>query len=147
MEIYSKNFTDGINKEFSLPLFEGTLIQDHAEESRLLTESAIKADITKEIDNELFLKYALFENALVSNMQNMILPEAVNDRVESFIESQDSEYFEVFTKNAKKLKSEITESIISMAAIIGPKLFEESSDLKDSGCEKFAGISAAIYKK
>jgi len=143
-EIYSKNFTDAVNKDYSLPLFEGTLLDMYKSEARLLTEAAVKADMTSEMDTELFLKYALFENTLVQNCKRIILPEVLEERTDAFINQQDEEYFEVFTNNAKALKEEIQESIISMVSMIAPKLFEESTSLKNSGCEKFAGISRAL---
>ncbi len=142
--IYSKNFTDAVNKDYSLPLFEGTLLEVYKDEARLLTEAAIAAGVTGEVDNELFLKYALFENTLVQNCKNIILPEVLEERTDNFISQQDEEYFEVFTKNALSLKNEINENIISIVSMIAPKLFEESTGLKDSGVDKFAGISAAL---
>ena len=143
-EIYSKNFTDAVNKNFALPLFEGTLLQDHKAEAKLLTEAAVAADLTKEMNTELFLKYALFENALFENTYKMILPEALEERTSAFINAQDKEYFEVFDKNAKALLEVIQESTRTMVSMIAPKLFEESAGLKESGCAKFAGISAAL---
>lgn len=142
--IYTKNFTDAINKDFALPLFEGTLLQDNKTEAKLLTEAAVNAGLTSEIDTELFLKYALFENALFENAYKMILPEVLEERTNIFIESQDAEYFEIFTKNAGALVETIQESTRSLVAMVAPKLFEESAGLKDSGCLKFAGISAAL---
>ena len=142
--IYTKHFTDQVNKDFALPLMEGTLLESYNDEARLLTEAAIASELTKEIDTELFLKYALFENTLVQNSKHIILPEILEERTDSFIGQQDAEYFEVFTKNAAALKDTITESIISMTALIAPKLFEESTGLKESGVEKFAGISKAL---
>ena len=143
-EIYSKNFTDAVNKDFALPLFEGTLLEVYKPEARLLTEAAIAAGVTSEVDTELFLKYALFENTLVQNCKHIILPEVLEERTDAFINQQDAEYFEVFTKNAKVLKDEIQESIVAMVSMVAPKLFEESTGLKESGCEKFAGISRAL---
>ena len=96
------------------------------------------------IDNELFLKYALFENTLVQNCKKIILPTVLEERTDNFIGQQDAEYFEVFTKNALSLKNEITENIIQMVSMVAPKLFEESTGMKDSGVENFAGISAAL---
>lgn len=142
--IYSKHFTDQINAEYALPLMEGTLLDSHKDEARLLTEAAIAAGLTQEVDTELFLKYAIFENSIVQNSFKMILPEVLEERTDAFINQQDEEYFEVFTKNAKALKEEITESIIKMSAMTAPKLFEEATGLKDSGVKKFAGISKAL---
>lgn len=143
-EIYSKNFTDAITSQFSLPLFEGTLLQDHKDNARLLTEASIAANITKEIDNELFLKYALFENTLVQNTYNILIPEVIEERTNSFIATQDDEYFKIFDKNAKSLKETIYENVTVLVSMVAPKLFEESADLKDSGCKQFAGISRAV---
>jgi len=143
-EIYSKNFTDAINKDFALPLFEGTLLEMYSSEAKLLTEASIASGLSKEIDSELFLKYALFENTLVQNTFKLILPEVLEERTDSFITLQDEEYFEVFTKNARVLKEQIEESCQKMVSMIAPKLFEESTGIEDSGVEKFAGISAAI---
>lgn len=145
-EIYSKNFTDKVNKDFALPLFEGTLLEMYKPEARLLTEASIASGLSNEIDNELFLKYALFENTLVKNMRKIVIPEALEEKTQAFINTQDAEYFEVFTKNAKALDNTITESIINMVSMVAPKLFEESTGLKDSGVNKFAGISKALYK-
>ncbi len=113
-------------------------------EAKLLTEASIASGLSTEIDSELFLKYALFENTLVQNTFKLILPEVLEERTDSFIGLQDAEYFEVFTKNAASLKGQIEESCLKMVSMIAPKLFEESTGLKDSGVEKFAGISAAI---
>ena len=142
--IYSKNFTDAVNKDYALPLFEGTLLEAYKDEARLLTEASIAAGLTAEVDTELFLKYSLFENTLVQNCKKIILPTVLEERTDNFIGLQDAEYFDVFTRNAKALKGEITESIIAMVSLIAPKLFEESTGMTNSGVEKFAGISKAL---
>lgn len=144
MEIYSKNFTNNVNKDFALPLFEGTLLSNYKKEARLLTEASIQSGLSSEIDNELFLKYALFENTLFLNMRRIALPEVLEERTASFIAVQDDEYFEVFTKNARALDETITESVTNMVAMIAPKLFEESTGMVNSGVENFAGISKAL---
>jgi len=145
-EIYSKNFTQAINKDYAKPLFEGTLLFDHKKESKLLLESAITSDVIGDIDSELFLKYALFENALVANCTKIIFPETLLERTENYINNQDAEYFEIFTKNAKGLKETITESIEVMVSMIGPKLFQESTGIELESITKYAGISKIINK-
>lgn len=142
--IYSKNFTDSVNRDYALPLFEGTLLDMYKSEARLLTEASIAAGLTGEVDTELFLKYALFENTLVQNCKHIILPTVLEERTDNFIDQQDAEYFDVFTKNAKALKGEITENVIALVSMVAPKLFEESTGMTDSGVEKFAGISKAL---
>jgi hypothetical protein len=144
MEIYSKNFTNSVNKDFALPLFEGTLLADYKSEARILTEASIQSGLSSEINNELFLKYALFENTLFTNMRRIALPKILEERTASFIAVQDAEYFDVFTKNAKALDDTITESVTNMVAMLAPKLFEESTGLTDSGVKNFAGISKAL---
>lgn len=141
--IYVKQFTENVNADYSLPLFEGTLLEKYDGEARLLTEASLAAGVT-EIDNELFLKYSLFENTLVQNCFSLILPKVLEERTDHFIGQQDQEYFDVFTKNALALKNEITESIINMVSMIAPKMFEESAGIENSGVIKFAGISKAL---
>lgn len=145
-EIYSKNFTDSVNKDYGLPLFEGTLLTSYKAESKLLMESAVEAGVTDNLNSELFLKYSLFENTLVQNMNKIIFPETLEERTNNYIANQDEEYFEVFTKNARSLKETITESIISMVSTIAPKLFEESTGIELALVKPFAGISKALYK-
>lgn len=143
-EIYAKNFTEAMHNKFSLPLFEGTLLQDYKDKARLLTESVIASNLTADIDNELFIKYSLFENTLVENTFSIIIPQVIEEKLDLFIGQQDDEYFNIFEKNAQALKETIYENIQDMVSMIAPKLFEESAGLKDSGCEKFAGISKAL---
>lgn len=144
--IYSKNFTEAVNKDYAQPLFEGTLLQDYKNESKLLMESAVLAGVTEGLNSELFLKYALFENTLVKNCQKIIFPETLMERTENYIGLQDEEYFEVFTKNARTLNELITESIVSMVSAIAPKLFEESTGIDIKEVKIFAGISKALNK-
>mgnify|MGYP003572498275 CR=1 FL=1 len=144
-EIYSKNFTQSINKDFAQPLMEGTLLADYKDEAALLMESAIAADVTADMDSELYLKYSIFENTLHKNLEKIILPETLLERTENYIEAQDKEYFEVFTKNAGTLLGTIEESISAIVTMIAPKLFEESTGV--AGTANFAGISAILRQR
>ncbi len=142
MEIYSKNFTESINSEYGLPLLEGKLLEKYPSETRLLTEAAVASGLSKEMDTEKFLKYALFENTLVKNTFHLLVPKILEERADTFIKTQTPEYFEVFDKNALTLKNNIEESCIKLSSLIGPKLFEESTGVDN--CTIFAGISSAL---
>lgn len=144
INLYNKYLTENINKNYSLPLFEGTLLETHKKESRLLMESALASNLTASIDNELFLKYSLFENAMVNNCIKIILPDTLEERADLYIKNQTPEYFDIFSRNAKTLKNEILETTINIVSMIAPKLFEESAGLKNSGVQSFAGISRAL---
>jgi len=143
MSIYSKNLTESINKDFALPLFEGTLFDNYSKEVKMLTEASVASGLSKTIDNELFLKYAIFENELYKNTFHLMIPEVLEEKTNSFIKVQDAEYFEIFDKNALTLKNNIEESCVKLVSLISPKLFEESAGV--TGVESFAGISSVLH--
>ncbi len=146
--LYEKHMTDSITKDFTQPLFEGTLIQDNNDNVKLLMEASISANLTGEIDNELFLKYAIFENTICANIKDIVLPKILEERTATFIGVQEKEYFEIFENSADKLLSKIEESSTSIGSKIAPALFigglEEGTDITIDSILKFAGISAAI---
>jgi len=145
LEIYSKNLTKSINKDFSTPLFEGTLISNNKQEAKLLLESIISTKLDNDLDSDVFIKYALFENTLAKNLVQMAIPNEIMENVNSFINVQNKEYFEIFEENALVLKEKISNSSVDLAAAIAPKLFEEASGLTGQ-VNKFAGISKVLQK-
>jgi len=137
-DIYSKYLTENINKEYALPLLEGTLLEDHKSESKLLMESAIAADVIHDLNSELYVKYALFENTLFENYRRIILPGVLLERTENYINNQDSEYFELFENDAQTLLNNLNSSIHELVTLTAPGLFEESTGISAS---QFKGIS------
>ena len=146
-EIYAKNLTSNMTAEFTQPLFEGTLLEDNKENSKLLMESIIKSGMAKEVDAELFLKYALFENSLVANIRKIALPEVLEERTKTYIGVQDHSYFELFDENAQTLLDNIEESSLQLGSVIAPHLFikglqESSTQLAD--VQAYAGASKLL---
>ena len=134
-DIYGKNLTKSITKDFSQPLEEGKLLKDNKETSKLLLESAIKTGQADNIDAELFLKYSLFETTIVNNIKNVALPEELLERTEKFLSVQDASYFDIFDENASVLLKNIEEAAICLGSAIAPQLFVEglnsTVDVKD----------------
>lgn len=143
LDIYSKQFSERINKQFTKPLFEGTLIPTYNKESKLLMESAIVSDALNDIESESFLKYAIFENIMIDTIVNTVIPEALMERTDHYIGQQNDEYFELFTKNAKNLKETIYESAYNIASNISPTLFENGIG-QELNTQNYAGISKAL---
>jgi hypothetical protein len=140
-DIYSKYLTENITKQYSQPLFEGTLLADNADHSKLLMESLIKTGASDKVNVEHFTKYALFENTLFENMSSMIIPSSLRKEIDTFISIQESSYFEMFDRNAKVLLEEndaIMSDIIGNLAVM---LFEESTKIN---CASFKGISKVL---
>ncbi len=147
-ELYAKHITDAVNKDFTKPLFEGTLLQDNKDNAKLLMEASISAGLDQSIDSEVFLKYAIFENTIVGNIKKILLPETLEERTATFIGVQDKNYFEIFENSADVLLERIEESSLVIGSLVAPALFvgslEESSEIKLSDVASFAGISKAI---
>lgn len=147
MNIYSSYLTNKINKDFTKPLFEGTLLQEYQDESKLLMESIIETGSTEEVDVELFLKYAIFENSLSQGLLDVVLSVETQDHVSKYINLQEASYFEIFDRNAKVIYEELQESCKVLAAVIAPSIFEESLKSEDKvDVSSFAGISK-VFKK
>jgi hypothetical protein len=142
-EIYAKNITDEINENYSLPLFEGTLLTDHKDEASLLMKAGISANILEESNTETLLKYALFENEMMKNIKNIMVPKILEERTSNFINTQSEEYFKIFDKNAKTILKTIEESAQEISAIISPSLFTSSTGVV---CKEYAGISKALNR-
>ena len=134
--IYSNYLTEKVNKSFSKPLFEGTLLTSHKDESKLLMESLVQSNAVGDVDPELFLKYAIFENTLTTGLTDIILSYETKAKVDKYISIQESEYFKIFDKNAKVLLDEITEGARVLSTMIAPKLFEESLVIAIAGNKK-----------
>ncbi|MFA7127878.1 MAG: hypothetical protein WC136_01765 [Sphaerochaeta sp.] len=143
LDIYSKQFSERINKQFTKPLFEGTLIPKYNKESKLLMESAIVSEAINDIESESFLKYAIFENIMIDTIVSTVIPEALMERTDHYIGQQNDEYFELFTKNAKNLKETIYESAYNIASNISPTLFENGIG-QELNTQNYAGISKAL---
>ena len=145
--IYASYLTNKINKEFTKPLFEGTLLQDYKDDSKLLMESIIETGSTEDVNVELFLKYAIFENSLAQGLMDIALSVETQGQINKFIELQESEYFKIFDRNAKVVLEELQESCKVLASVLAPSIFEESLQSEDKvDVSSYAGISK-VFKK
>ena len=145
--IYSKYLTDKINKDFTKPLFEGTLLDSNKEDSKKLLEALLITEGTEVIDEELFLKYAIFENSLMDGVLDIVLSKETRSKIDTYLSLQESEYFKIFDRNAKVVLDELTECARLYSSIIGPKIFEESIQSQEKvDVKEFAGISKAFKK-
>jgi len=151
LNIYSNYLTENINKTFSKPLFEGTLLNDHKDESKLLMESLVLIQESENVDAELFLKYALFEESLTNGLVDIILSNETKNKVLKYISIQESTYFDLFDRNAKVIMNELYENTTMLSSMLSPKLFEESLKAPSGtivdeplNVKEFAGISSAF---
>lgn len=145
--IYASYLTNKINKDFAKPLFEGTLLQDYREESKLIMESIIETGSTEEVNVELFLKYAIFENSFAQGLSDIVLSVETKDHINKFIELQESEYFKIFERNAKVVLEELQENCKILASVLAPSIFEESLQSEEKiDVSSYAGISRVFNK-
>jgi hypothetical protein len=147
LDIYSKYLTDKINKDFTKPLFEGTLLETNKEESKKLLESLLITEGTESIDEELFLKYAIFENSLMDGVLDIVLSKETRSKIDTYISLQESEYFKIFDRNAQVVLDELVECARVYSSLVGPTIFEESLQSQEKvDVKEFAGISKAFKK-
>jgi len=143
LNIYSKYLTENITKQYSQPLFEGTLLTENADYSKILMESLIINKLSDKVNVEHFTKYALFENTLYENMHSMIFPGNIKKEINNFINIQESSYFEMFDRNVKVLVQENEEILGSIVSNLAPMLFEEATGIN---CNQFKGISKVLRR-
>lgn len=147
LDIYSKYLTDKINKDFTKPLFEGTLLETNKEESKKLLESLLITEGTESIDEELFLKYAIFENSLMDGVLDIVLSKETRSKIDTYISLQESEYFKIFDRNAQVVLDDLVECARVYSSLVGPTIFEESLQSQEKvDVKEFAGISKAFKK-
>jgi len=151
MNIYKRHLTENVTKDYIQPLTEGTLIQDNKEASKLILEASLSAGITSDVDSELFLKYALFENTIAQNIKGILIPEVLEERTQTFLNVQSKEYFDIFEENAGTLLEKIQEDSMEIAAMISPSIFLESvsesnNELKLEDITKYKGASKILNR-
>lgn len=147
IRIYSDYLTNKINKDFTKPLFEGTLLETNKEESKFLMNQLVMLEESENVDPELFLKYAIFENSLADSLMDIVLSNETRGKINTFLTIQESSYFKIFDRNAKVVLEELQESVKELASLIAPSIFEESLKTEDKvDVSAFAGISKAFTK-
>ena len=145
--IYSDYLTCKINKDFTKPLFEGTLLETNKEESKFLMNQLVMLEESENVDPELFLKYAIFENSLSDSLMDIVLSNETRSKIDTFLSIQENSYFKIFDRNAKVVLEELQESVKELASLIAPSIFEESLKAETKvDVSAFAGISKAFTK-
>ncbi len=146
-DLYGKILSTRINNSYSIPLSQGHLLEENKDVSKQILESALQGGVT-DIDAELFVKYAIFENTLLKEIKNISIPEELNEHVNIFISAQSADYFKTFEENAQVLFDNIEEASHKLVEEIAPNLFikslTENSEISLETINGFVGASRLV---
>ena len=143
VEIYNRHFKHFLQENYLKPLFNQELneTEDIKKFARFLAENGYKVNM------EDVITYIGFEKSLKEFLESVLIPETSKKKIELFMESQDSMYYEIFDKNAKALQESIDNGIAKIASMLAPFLFNKVVDADmETDPVKFAGISIICKK-
>jgi len=143
IDIYNRHFKYFLQENYLKPLFNQELneAEDIKKFAKFLAENGYKVNM------EDVITYLGFEKSLKQFLESVLIPETSKKKIELFMESQDSMYYEIFDKNAKVLQESIESGIAKIASMLAPFLFNKVVDADmETNPVNFAGISIICKK-
>ena len=143
-KIFENKFKNSLEENFRLKLLNGTLLEENAEPIKKIIKVSIDKNLGNdvgEIDPSKLGTVLGFNNVLGDHLKDIILPEGAQNKVNSFINTQDSDYTNI-PGNAMDLLSQLNSKIDNLTTLLSGPEFDKNVDIdEDIDAGKYSAIA------
>ncbi len=142
--IYENALTHSLEKNFRIPLLQGTLLQENEDEVRSIIKKSVDNGMNDlgEIDPGEMATYLPFQNTVKDHVSETLVPDAAMGKVEDFNNAQDETYNQ-FEGNAPAVLAKLDTILDKISTMLAPALFKDKVDM---GEDSFDGTKYAMMK-
>jgi hypothetical protein len=142
--IYENALTHSLEKNFRIPLLQGSLLQESEDEVKTIIKKSVDKGVTDlgEINPSEMATYLPFQNTVKDHISTIIIPDGSMSKINDFNDAQDGTYLSI-EGNAPAVLSKLDKILDKISTMVGPALFKEKVDM---GEDSFDGTKYAMMK-
>ncbi len=137
VDIYKSNLNYNIKEQYTKPLLSGKVAELYESQMNTLVHKLVEEGI--EVDMDAIAIYLPFEESMYSFNRSVLIPEAADMRVQSFIKGQ-GELVDLFENTAADILQDLEKKIKLLTSLVSPGAFDAVVDSDVDG-KQMAGIT------
>jgi len=143
-KIFDNKFKNSLEENFRLKLLNGTLLEENMEPVKKIIKISVDkglGDDMGEIDPAKMGTVLGFNNVLSDHLKDVILPEGAQNKIDSFINAQDSDYNNI-PGNADDLLQKLNQKIDDLTTLLSGSEFAKNVDTdEDIDAGKYSAVA------